>query len=180
MFSVKQWRQDRSQVLFKMMWGLAFTLFPAVKEWVGFLHWRRPMTKQGSEQYTVARVLKLLLLHTHARFKKGLSPSHWLGLQSHSTRREWQNTSGGRADPGALRKAISGNPAIALQKECTNRSCLEALVPTRSSQTTHLTTKQDGKTSMPCQPVTQQPGKLPGSHVPWVYHSTITAKTQKE
>ena len=76
-----------------------------------------------------------------------------------------------------FRKATSENPAMGLWKESANRPCLEALVPTRGSQTTHLTTKQDGKKlDALSQPVALPPGKLSG--LPWVM--TITGGSQPE
>ena len=107
--SVKQWQQDWSQVLFKTMWALAFTVFQAVKAWVGFLHWRRPMPKRGSEWCTVQQSTHIILITHTRRIQKGPFP---ITLAWPSVTQCQENTSGWQGRP----QAHSGRPSIAYGK----------------------------------------------------------------
>lgn len=84
---------------------------------MGFLHWRRPRTKQGSEQYTVATERSHCFDYDTRRIQKGPFPSPWLGLQSHNTR------SGDRIQVGGIQEGHLRKPCHRL----TERECQQVL-----------------------------------------------------
>ena len=91
---------------------------------MAFFHWRRPMTKRGPEQYTVATEYSHYFDYTHTQDSKRAFPHHTGLAFSHTIPGEGDRIRvGGRADPRGIQEGRLRKPCHRL----TERECQQVL-----------------------------------------------------